>query len=67
MTNFEIRNATWEYLNAHYPSILPCVPNDVLEFGLPDRGITIIAVVLLAVLLVVSVIGNSLMVFLYGR
>ena len=62
-----IRKDTFEYLSEHYPSILPCVPNDVLEFGLPDRGITIITVILLTVLLVISVIGNSLMVFLYAR
>ena len=62
-----IRKDTFEYLSEHYPSILPCVPNDVLEFGLPDRGITIVTVILLTVLLVISVIGNSLMVFLYAR
>ena len=62
-----IRNDTLEYLKKHYPGILPCVRDDILEFGLPDRGITIFTVIVNSVLLVISVIGNSLMVFLYAR
>ena len=62
-----IRNATRLYLTQHYESILPCVPDEVLEFGLPDRAITLFVVVLLGILTIVSVTGNSLMIFLYGR
>ena len=62
-----IRNDTLEYLRKHYPGILPCVRDDILEFGLPDRGITIFTVIVNSVLLVISVIGNSLMVFLYTK
>ena len=62
-----IRNATRRYLSDNYPSILPCVPEDVLEFGLPDRAVTIVVVILLGILTVISVTGNSLMIFLYGR
>ena len=63
----QIRNTTRMYLTQHYASILPCVPDEILEFGLPDRAVTLLVVVILGILTIVSVTGNSLMIFLYGR
>ena len=65
--NNSVKNATLAFLRENYPQILPCVPEDVLEFGLPDQVGTILAVLFIFGCLITSVTGNSLMIFLYGR
>ena len=62
-----IHNQTLKYLVEHFPQILDYVPEDVLEFGIPNRYITVLVALVTSVLLIISLIGNSLMIFLYGR
>ena len=62
-----IHNQTLNYLAEHFPQILDYVPEDVLEFGIPNRYITVLVALVTSVLLIISLIGNSLMIFLYGR
>ena len=62
-----IHNQTLKYLVEHFPQILDYVPEDVLEFGIPNRYITVLVALVTSVLLIISLIGNSLMIFLYAR
>ena len=63
----EIRNETLMYLEEHFPQILDYVPDDVLEFGIPNRIIMILATIYIGVLFLISLGGNSLMIYLYLR
>ena len=63
----EIRNETLLYLEEHFPQILDYVPDDVLEFGIPNRIIMILATIYIGVLFLISLGGNSLMIYLYIR
>ena len=62
-----MQNETLNYLKEHFPQIVNYVPDDVLEFGLPNRYITLFVVLYIFILMIISLAGNSLMVFLYGR
>ena len=63
----EIRNETLMYLEEHFPQILDYVPDDVLEFGIPNRIIMILATIYIGILFLISLGGNSLMIYLYIR
>ena len=63
----EIRNETLLYLEEHFPQILDYVPDDVLEFGIPNRMIMIFATIYIGILFLISLGGNSLMIYLYLR
>lgn len=63
----DLRNQTLQFLTEFYPQSLGSVPEDVLDFGLPDKGMTLFFVVFVAVLMAISVTGNSIMIYLYGR
>ena len=63
----EIRNETLLYLEEHFPQILDYVPDDVLEFGIPNRMIMILATIYIGILFLISLGGNSLMIYLYLR
>ena len=63
----EIRNETLLYLEEHFPQILDYVPDDVLEFGIPNRIIMILATIYIGILFLISLGGNSLMIYLYIR
>lgn len=62
-----LRNQTRSYLLKYYPQSLKTVPEDVLDFGLPSRTLTLIYVIFIGTLMFVSLTGNSLMIYLYGR
>ena len=63
----EIRNETLMYLEEHFPQILDYVPDDVLEFGIPNRIIMILATIYIGILFLISLGGNSLLIYLYIR
>ena len=63
----EIRNETLLYLEENFPQILDYVPDDVLEFGIPNRYIMILATIYIGILFLISLGGNSLMIYLYLR
>lgn len=62
-----LRNQTLSYLLKYYPQSLKTIPDDVLEFGLPNRTVTLIYVFFIGLLMAISMTGNSLMMYLYGR
>ena len=71
MSEFEeqslIHNETLSFLIRNYPQSLNSIPNEVLDFGLPNRAVTLAFVVCIGLLLVISVTGNSIMIYLFGR
>ena len=62
-----IQNETLAFLEDNFPDFVDYVPKEVLEFGLPDHTMSIFAVLYIGFLMVISLTGNSLMVFLYAR
>jgi hypothetical protein len=60
-------NETLAFLKVNYPQILSVVPYDVLSFGFPSRTICLIMATVTSALVIISVIGNSLMFYVYGR
>ena len=62
-----IQNETLAFLEDNFPDFVDYVPREVLEFGLPDHTMSIFAVLYIGFLMVISLTGNSLMVFLYAR
>ena len=62
-----VANQTLEYLHKNFPDIIDCVPKDVLEFGIPNQYITAIFAIFIALLMLVSIIMNSFIIFLYIR
>ena len=63
----EIRNATRLYLIDNYPQSLDSIPEEVLNFGIPPRIFTAVFGVFCALLLVMSLTGNSLMFYIYSK
>ena len=60
-------NQTLQFLTEFYPQILDSVPQQVLRFGLPNPVISWIFALFTGILLVISITGNSLMIYLYSR
>ena len=62
-----VQNETLAFLEDNFPDFVDYVHKEVLEFGLPDHAMSIFAVLYIGLLMVISLTGNSLMVFLYAR
>ena len=63
----EIKNATRSYLIENYPQSLASIPEEVLNFGIPNRIFTAVFGAFCAILLVISLTGNSLMFYIYSK
>ena len=63
----EIRNATLAYLVENYPQSVNTIPEDVLQFGMPDRVCALLFGAVMTLSMIISLTGNSIMFYLYSR
>ena len=60
-------NQTFAFIQTNYPSMLEHVPNEVLDFGLPNHVVTILASFITLFLSLISLFGNLLLIILYSK
>ncbi len=65
--NMSVQKAALDFLIDQYPSFIKYVPDQVLEFGVPNRAISSLAGMFIMCLSLASLIGNSLIMYLYFK